>query len=29
MQDMGMSITKDGAKARIVSDSERMQPKLG
>jgi hypothetical protein len=29
MQDRGMSITKDGAKARIISDSERMQPRLG
>jgi hypothetical protein len=29
MQDRGMSIIKDGAKARIVSDRERMQPRLG
>jgi hypothetical protein len=29
MQDRGMSMIKDGAKARIVSDRERMQPRLG
>jgi hypothetical protein len=29
MQDKGMSIIKDGAKARIVFDRERMQPRSG
>jgi hypothetical protein len=29
MQDRGMSIIKDGAKARIRTDRERMQPRLG
>jgi hypothetical protein len=29
MQDRGMIIIKDGAKARIVTDMERMQPRLG
>jgi hypothetical protein len=29
MQDRGMSIIKDGVKARIVNDRERMQPRLG
>jgi hypothetical protein len=29
MEGRGMSIIKDGAKARIVSDRERMQPRLG
>jgi hypothetical protein len=29
MQDRGMSILKDGAKARIVTDMERMQPRSG
>jgi hypothetical protein len=27
MQDRGMSIIKDGAKVRIVTDRERIQPK--
>jgi hypothetical protein len=27
MQDRGMSIIKDGAKARIVTDRERMKPR--
>jgi hypothetical protein len=29
MQDRGMSIIKDGAKAMIVIDRERMQPRSG
>jgi hypothetical protein len=29
MQDGGMSIIKDGTKARIVTDRERMQPRSG
>jgi hypothetical protein len=29
MQDRGMSIIKDGAKARIVTYRERMQPRSG
>jgi hypothetical protein len=29
MQDGGMSIIKDGAKARIVTNRERMQPRSG
>jgi hypothetical protein len=29
MQDRGMSIIKDGAKARIVIDKERKQPRSG
>jgi hypothetical protein len=29
MQDRGMSIIKDGAKARIGTDRERMQPRSG
>jgi hypothetical protein len=29
MQNRGMSIIKDGAKVRIVTDRERMQPKSG
>ena len=29
MQDRGMSIIKDGAKARIVTNKERMQPRSG
>jgi hypothetical protein len=29
MQDRGMSTTKHGAKARIVTDMERIQPRSG
>jgi hypothetical protein len=29
MKSRGMSIIKDGAKARIVTDGERMQPRSG
>jgi hypothetical protein len=29
MEGRGMSIIKDGAKARIVTDRERMQPRSG
>jgi hypothetical protein len=29
MQDRGMSIIKDGAKARVVTDREKMQPRSG
>jgi hypothetical protein len=29
MDDRGMSIIKDGAKARIVTDWQRMQPRSG
>jgi hypothetical protein len=29
MQDRGISIIKDGVKARIVTDRERMQPRSG
>jgi hypothetical protein len=29
MQDRGMSIIKDGAKERIGTDRERMQPRSG
>jgi hypothetical protein len=29
MQYRGMSIIKDGAKARMVTDMERMQPRSG
>jgi hypothetical protein len=29
MEGRGMSIIKDGVKARIVTDGERMQPRSG
>jgi hypothetical protein len=29
MEDRGMSIIKDGTKARILTDRERMQPRSG